>query len=224
MFSLRDGLEIMREPRRATEARSARSAAARRRRSGSSSRPTCTARPSTGSRSRRGRRTARRCSATWRPGRSPDVDEATSVVRTLAEVDRARSAARRRLRRRPTRVYRSLYGTLRDDMHRLAALARRSDPRADGRIDGRLPDDRGPGGRDVGPVGRARARVRGSTGSRGCSAPTTTCRSARPHERGALDAWATISALGRDHRTDPARLDGLAGHVPPPRGAREGRS
>jgi xylulokinase len=51
-----------------------------------------------------------------------DVEEATSVVRTLDEVtepDEARGAAYGE----SYEVYRSLYGTLREDMHRLTELA-----------------------------------------------------------------------------------------------------
>ena len=57
-------------------------------------------------------------------GTFADVDEATSVVRTLDEVDRARSDARRACTRSTYGVYRSLYGTLREDMHRLGGARR----------------------------------------------------------------------------------------------------
>ena len=40
---------------------------------------------------------------------------------------------------------------------------------------------------------------------------------------GSLDAWATLAALAAVHRADPARDDGLAGHVPAGRGAGEER-
>lgn len=57
-------------------------------------------------------------------GTFADVDEATSVVRTLEEAtepDPARMAAYEEM----YGIYRSLYGTLREDMHRLTELASR---------------------------------------------------------------------------------------------------
>jgi xylulokinase len=54
-------------------------------------------------------------------GTFSDVGEATSVVRTLEEVTEP-DPRRVRAYERTYEVYRSLYGTLRDDMHRLAEL------------------------------------------------------------------------------------------------------
>lgn len=55
-------------------------------------------------------------------GTFADVDEATGVVRTLDEVTEPDTANLARYEELYA-VYRSLYGTLRDDMHRLAAFA-----------------------------------------------------------------------------------------------------
>jgi xylulokinase len=55
-------------------------------------------------------------------GTFADVDEATSVVRTLDEVTEP-DPAHAAVYEETYAVYRSLYGTLRDDMHRLAGLA-----------------------------------------------------------------------------------------------------
>jgi xylulokinase len=54
-------------------------------------------------------------------GTFADVDEATAVVRTLEETTDPDDASVARYEEL-FEVYRSLYGTLRDDMHRLAAL------------------------------------------------------------------------------------------------------
>jgi xylulokinase len=55
-------------------------------------------------------------------GTFADVDEATSVVRTLDEVTQPVEAHVERYAELYD-VYRELYATLRDDMHRLSALA-----------------------------------------------------------------------------------------------------
>ncbi len=55
-------------------------------------------------------------------GTFSDVDEATSVVRTSGEVTEP-DPTHAAVYEDTYAVYRSLYGTLRDDMHRLAGLA-----------------------------------------------------------------------------------------------------
>ena len=72
-------------------------------------------------------------------------------------------------------------------------------------------------------MARARARGRGGAGSTGSSAPTTTARSCAATRPASLDAWTTLAGARRRDRAHPARHDGLAGHVPPRVGAREGR-
>ena len=66
------------------------------------------------------------------------------------------------------------------------------------------PDDRGPGGCDLGRLGRAGRCLRALWRARRCSAPTTTCPSSGETERGSLDAWGTINALAA--RTTTLRL------------------
>ena len=66
---------------------------------GCSSRPTSTAPPCIGSRSRRARRTGRRCSGTSRPARSPTSTRPRPWSRTLDEVTEPDPDARRGLRR-----------------------------------------------------------------------------------------------------------------------------
>ena len=79
-------------------------------------------------------------------------------------------------------------------------------------------DDRGPGGRHLGGLARARARLRAARASRRCSAPTTTRsvdggRAARLARR----LGRRSAALAAVTSTAAARHARLAGHVPPSR-------
>ena len=80
--------------------------------------------------------------------------------------------------------------------------------------DARLPDDRGPGGRDLGRLGRARPHRRGAAALEGLFAPTTTSASsaaAGGRARRVVDDRRPLRRNG----ADPARHDGVACDVPP---------
>jgi xylulokinase len=120
MFSLRDGLEIMRGlDVRPTQIRAIGGGTSPS--CGCSCGPTSTALSSIGG-DRRGAAYGAALLGHVTAGTFADVAEATSVVRTLAEVTEPdpRHAA---VYEETYGVYRSLYGTLRDDMHRLVELA-----------------------------------------------------------------------------------------------------